>query len=107
MASVAESSKIILYDEAENITSLPGTSLSLLSSEVYEPTSTLQYANSQLVAHGFTRSPGLSLDGLANDDSEIIVRCLLAMLSQRMVRIFYTFLWVLDLKQCAGGSWKN
>ncbi|KAF8505061.1 Afadin and alpha-actinin-binding-domain-containing protein [Gautieria morchelliformis] len=82
MASVPGPSKKLLYDDTEITT--PGTSFSLLSSEVYEPTSTLQYVNSQLVAHGFARSPGLSLDGLANGDSERIVKCILAMLSQRM-----------------------
>jgi hypothetical protein len=31
-------------------------------------TFSLQYINSQLVAHGFTPSPGLHLDGLSNAD---------------------------------------
>ncbi|KAI0058856.1 hypothetical protein BV25DRAFT_1993962 [Artomyces pyxidatus] len=47
-------------------------------------TSTLQYVNAQLISHGFTISPGLSLDGLSNGDSEKVVKCLFAMLSQRM-----------------------
>lgn len=78
MANIVGPSKKILYNE----TCLPGSLF--LSSEVY-PTSTLEYINSQLVAHGFACSPGLSLDGLANDDSERVVKCLLAMLSQRIV----------------------
>ncbi|KAI0318772.1 Afadin and alpha-actinin-binding-domain-containing protein [Amylostereum chailletii] len=54
------------------------------STDSVTSTSTLQYVNSQLVAHGFSLSPGLSLDGLSNGDSEKVVRCLFAMLSQRM-----------------------
>lgn len=48
-------------------------------------TSSLQYINSQLIAHGFTHSPGLSLDGLSKDDSDRVVKCLLGMLTQRVV----------------------
>ncbi|KAL1707881.1 Afadin and alpha-actinin-binding-domain-containing protein [Schizophyllum commune] len=47
-------------------------------------TSSLQYINSQLIAHGFTAPPGLSLDGVASADMEKAVKCLLAMLSQRV-----------------------
>ncbi|KAJ7251347.1 Afadin and alpha-actinin-binding-domain-containing protein [Mycena rebaudengoi] len=47
-------------------------------------TSSLDYINSQLVAHGFAPSPGLSLDGLANSNLERVVKCLLGMLSQRV-----------------------
>lgn len=65
--------------------SLPGISLSLNPSEDYEPSSTLQYVNSQLVAHGFARAPGLSIDGISNEDGQKLVKCLMAMLSQRMV----------------------
>jgi hypothetical protein len=87
MASTAGPSKQFtnVHWDIDSITSLPEPSLSLLSSEDYEPTSTFQYVNSQLVAHGFARSPGLCLDGLANDDIEKLVKCLLGMLSQRMV----------------------
>ncbi|KAG1774155.1 Afadin and alpha-actinin-binding-domain-containing protein [Suillus placidus] len=46
--------------------------------------SPLEYINSQLVAHGFTHSPGLSFDGLSNSDTDQLARCLLAMLSQRV-----------------------
>lgn len=48
-------------------------------------TSSLQYINSQLVAHGFTPSPGISLDGVSNENMERVTKCLLAMLSQRVV----------------------
>ncbi|KAI0954591.1 hypothetical protein AcW1_006435 [Taiwanofungus camphoratus] len=47
-------------------------------------TSSLQYINSQLIAHGFAQSPGLSLEGLAKDDADKVVKCLLGMLSQRI-----------------------
>lgn len=64
---------------------LPGISLSLNPSEAYEPSSTLQYVNSQLVAHGFVHAPGLSIEGISNEDGQKLVKCILAMLSQRMV----------------------
>ncbi|KAI0071156.1 hypothetical protein K474DRAFT_1652846 [Panus rudis PR-1116 ss-1] len=47
-------------------------------------TSSLQYVNSQLVAHGFVHGSGLCLDGLGRDDTEKVVKCLLGMLSQRI-----------------------
>ncbi|KAJ7180853.1 Afadin and alpha-actinin-binding-domain-containing protein [Mycena filopes] len=47
-------------------------------------TSSLDYINSQLVAHGFAPSPGISLDGIANTDLDRVVKCLLGMLSQRV-----------------------
>jgi len=62
------------------------TGMPCLRSFDLEHTSTFQYLNSQLVAHGFASAPGLCLDGLANDDSERLSKCLLGMLSQRMVR---------------------
>ncbi|THH26975.1 hypothetical protein EUX98_g7212 [Antrodiella citrinella] len=54
------------------------------SAESTSSTSSLQYINSQLLAHGFTQNPGLSLDGLQKEDSERVVKCLLGMLSQRI-----------------------
>ena len=56
------------------------------TSTEFVSTSSLQYINSQLIAHGFTAPPGLSLDGVASADMEKAVKCLLAMLSQRVVR---------------------
>ncbi|KAJ7781898.1 Afadin and alpha-actinin-binding-domain-containing protein [Mycena maculata] len=47
-------------------------------------TSSLDYINSQLVAHGFAPAPGLSLEGIPNADLERAVKCLLSMLSQRV-----------------------
>lgn len=55
------------------------------SSESMSSTSSLQYVNSQLIAHGFTHAPGLSLDGLGKEDMDKVVKCLLAMLGQRIV----------------------
>lgn len=46
---------------------------------------TLQYVNSQLLAHGFTHNKGLSLDGTSEEDAESVLKCLVAMLGQRMV----------------------
>lgn len=57
------------------------------SSDSINATSTLQYINSQLVAHGLARGPGISLDGLSKEDTEKATKCLLGMLSQRIVRI--------------------
>ncbi|KAG2137581.1 Afadin and alpha-actinin-binding-domain-containing protein [Suillus bovinus] len=54
------------------------------SSDSVSSTSSLEYINSQLVAHGFTHSPGLSFEGLSNSDADQLARCLLAMLSQRV-----------------------
>ncbi|KAF5373288.1 hypothetical protein D9615_007377 [Tricholomella constricta] len=55
-----------------------GSMLSVIS------TSSLEYINSQLVAHGFSPSPGLIFDGISNSDLERVVKCLLGMLSQRV-----------------------
>ena len=48
-------------------------------------TSSLDYINAQLLAHGFTHEKGLSLDGLAKEDTDKVIKCLLGMLSQRIV----------------------
>ncbi|KII85992.1 hypothetical protein PLICRDRAFT_115132 [Plicaturopsis crispa FD-325 SS-3] len=67
-----------------SLSELASPGFSNISSESMASTSSLQYINSQLVAHGFSNSPGLSLDGLSNSDSERVVKCLLAMLGQRV-----------------------
>jgi hypothetical protein len=67
-----------------------GSPYSDASSDSVLSTSSLQYINSQLVAHGFAPSPGLSLDGLSNPDMERVVKCLLGMLSQRVVRSLHS-----------------
>jgi hypothetical protein len=55
------------------------------SSQSQNSTNTVQYVNSQLIAHGFAQSPGISTEGLSRVDEEKLVKCLLGMLSQRMV----------------------
>lgn len=50
-------------------------------------TSSLQYVNSQLVAHGFAPAPGIDLEGLSKGDMDRAVKCLLDLLSQRLVSI--------------------
>ena len=50
-------------------------------------TSSLQYLNSQLVAHGFAYNPGISLDGLSTTNTESVVKVLLSLLNQRVVRV--------------------
>lgn len=64
-----------------------GSPLSQVSSDSTTSTSSLQYINSQLIAHGFTCAPGLSLDGVGNEDMDRVVKCLLGMLSQRVVSL--------------------
>ncbi|KAG1737211.1 Afadin and alpha-actinin-binding-domain-containing protein [Suillus lakei] len=54
------------------------------STDSVASTSSLEYINSQIVAHGFTHSPGISFEGLSNSDTDQLARCLLAMLSQRV-----------------------
>ncbi|KAI0675899.1 Afadin and alpha-actinin-binding-domain-containing protein [Trametes maxima] len=54
------------------------------SLESCSSTSSLQYINSQLIAHGFTHGEGLSLDGLGKEDTDKVVKCILGMLSQRV-----------------------
>ncbi|KAJ3810061.1 Afadin and alpha-actinin-binding-domain-containing protein [Lentinula aff. lateritia] len=54
------------------------------SEESFVSTSSLQYVNSQLVAHGFTTSSGLSLDGLSKGELDRAVKCFLDLLTQRV-----------------------
>lgn len=54
-------------------------------------TSSLQYLNSQLIAHGFTHDPGISLDGLSTSNTESVVKVLLSLMSQRVVCFLYHF----------------
>lgn len=63
-----------------------GSPYSDASSDSVNATSTLQYINSQLIAHGFAKGPGISVEGLGKDDIERLSKCLLGMLSQRVVR---------------------
>jgi len=50
--------------------------------------SSVQYLNAQLVAHGFAHSPGVSLDGLSTSNTERVVKVLLSLMNQRVVRFF-------------------
>ncbi len=61
------------------------------SSESTNATSTFQYVNSQLIAHGFTRAPGISLEGLSSMDGENVVKCLFAMLGQVVVSVLQVY----------------
>ncbi|KAJ7809050.1 Afadin and alpha-actinin-binding-domain-containing protein [Mycena olivaceomarginata] len=54
------------------------------ASSTMNSTSSLDFINSQLVAHGFAPAPGLSLVGIDNADLERVVKCLLGMLGQRV-----------------------
>ncbi|KAF9784973.1 Afadin and alpha-actinin-binding-domain-containing protein [Thelephora terrestris] len=47
-------------------------------------TSSLQYLNSQLIAHGFAYNPGISLDGLSMQNMESVVKVLLSLMNQRV-----------------------
>ncbi|KAG8872339.1 hypothetical protein FRB97_007754 [Tulasnella sp. 331] len=69
------------YDLNDNDQSIVSDSTSLPSGEI--SSSTLAFANSQLVAHGFIRSPGLQLDALAVREQDILAKCLLTVLGQR------------------------
>lgn len=50
-------------------------------------TPSLEYINSQLVAHGFVPSPGLLLDGVSNSDQQCVIKCLFGLLNQRVVSL--------------------
>lgn len=51
------------------------------------PSSSLAYLNSQLLAHGFIRPPGIvqPLSRLTPDELEPVMKCLRDLLEQRMV----------------------
>ncbi|KAJ2929683.1 hypothetical protein H1R20_g7423, partial [Candolleomyces eurysporus] len=54
------------------------------STDSFVSTSSFEYANAQLIAHGFVQAPGLCLEGISAKDSENVVKCLLNLLSQRV-----------------------
>ncbi|KAG6902559.1 hypothetical protein C0995_014948 [Termitomyces sp. Mi166 len=69
----------------------PDVSLSVLGSPSIDDStasidsaSSMDYINSQLVAHGFVQSPGIVLGKITDSDLERAVKCLLGMLSQRV-----------------------
>ncbi|KAF9466164.1 Afadin and alpha-actinin-binding-domain-containing protein [Collybia nuda] len=70
---------------------IDGASLSDLGSPFFNgsiesvvSTSSMEYINSQLVAHGFISSPGLGLEGISSSDLDRAAKCLLGMLGQRI-----------------------
>ncbi|KAG9025582.1 hypothetical protein FRB95_009979 [Tulasnella sp. JGI-2019a] len=56
----------------------------ITSSSTEKSSSTLAFANSQLIAHGFIRSPGLQLDALSIREQDVAAKCLLEVLGQRI-----------------------
>lgn len=60
------------------------------SSSEMDYTSSLQYLNSQLIAHGFAHNPGISLDGLSTSNMDSAVKVLLSLMNQRVVRVVYS-----------------
>ncbi|KAJ4470472.1 Afadin and alpha-actinin-binding-domain-containing protein [Lentinula aciculospora] len=57
---------------------------SQISEDSFVSISSLQYVNSQLVAHGFASAPGVFLDGLSKGDTDKAVKCFLGLLAQRV-----------------------
>jgi hypothetical protein len=55
------------------------------STDSQTTTGSLQFINAQLLSHGFIYGQGLSLDGLDRPECDKVVKCLLGMLSQRVV----------------------
>ncbi|KAK1217771.1 hypothetical protein PQX77_019579, partial [Marasmius sp. AFHP31] len=88
-ATPATNKKLVHWQSNSPATSedLDSISLSLPNSSTessFVSTSSLQYVNAQLVAHGFTSTPGLSLDGISNEDLNRATKCLMDMLAQRV-----------------------
>jgi hypothetical protein len=54
------------------------------STVALDPSSTLEYLNSQLVSQGYVPPPGLQLQVLQGKDQERAIRCILSLLSQRV-----------------------
>ncbi|KAK0239281.1 Afadin and alpha-actinin-binding-domain-containing protein [Armillaria nabsnona] len=76
--------KLVHWDVASPNFSDFGSPMSNASSESLVSTSSLQYINAQLVAHGFAPPQGLSLDGISNANMDSAVKCLMELLGQRM-----------------------
>ncbi|KAF8892175.1 Afadin and alpha-actinin-binding-domain-containing protein [Infundibulicybe gibba] len=77
--------KLVHWENISDISlsASPFGSSSEASSDFIVSTSSLDFINAQLVAHGFVSSPGISLEGISRSDSEVVIKCLLGMLSQR------------------------
>ncbi|KAF9269252.1 hypothetical protein L218DRAFT_429376 [Marasmius fiardii PR-910] len=87
MATPANGKKLVHWDANSPDTNNDSLSLSLPNDSTessFISTSSLQYVNAQLVAHGFTSTPGLSLEGLSNEDLNRATKCLMDLLAQRM-----------------------
>lgn len=80
---MAETKKLVHWALNASVSEF-GSPSSEASSSSFASTPGLQYINSQLIAHGFTTAPGLSLDGISKANSERVAKCLLTMLSQRV-----------------------
>ncbi|KAL0571441.1 hypothetical protein V5O48_010531 [Marasmius crinis-equi] len=86
-ATPANSKKLVHWDKSPAVSEdFDSISLSLPndSTDSFVSTSSLQYVNAQLVAHGFTPTPGLSLEGISNDSLNRVTKCLMDMLAQRV-----------------------
>ncbi|KAI6113107.1 Afadin and alpha-actinin-binding-domain-containing protein [Pisolithus sp. B1] len=81
---MAETGRKLVHWALNASTSGCGSPFYEASNSSFSSTPNLQYINSQLIAHGFTTAPGLSLDGISKTDSERVAKCLLTMLSQRV-----------------------
>ncbi|KAL0068361.1 hypothetical protein AAF712_004439 [Marasmius tenuissimus] len=89
MAATPANKKLVHWESSSPAISedLDSISLSLPNSSTessFVSTSSLQYVNAQLVAHGFTSTPGLSLEGISNEDLNRATKCLMDMLAQRV-----------------------
>ncbi|KAJ8092949.1 hypothetical protein PM082_011269 [Marasmius tenuissimus] len=87
-ATPANHKKLVHWESSPAVSEdLDSISLSLPNSSTessFVSTSSLQYVNAQLVAHGFTSTPGLSLEGISNQDLNRATKCLMDMLAQRV-----------------------
>ncbi|KAF9474824.1 hypothetical protein BDN70DRAFT_884425 [Pholiota conissans] len=85
LAMMATPKKLVHWDTNSPSFSNPGSPFynGTFDSSM-DSTSSLDFVNSQLVAHGYIPSPGLSLTGISKDESNRVVKCLISMLSQRV-----------------------
>ncbi|KAF8621814.1 hypothetical protein AX15_007486 [Amanita polypyramis BW_CC] len=78
---MATPKKTVHWGTNNSFSDTDGSSFASCSSD--HSSSTLEYANAQLVAHGFAPPPGLSLEGISNANAEHIAKCLLDLLGHR------------------------
>ncbi|KAJ3775888.1 Afadin and alpha-actinin-binding-domain-containing protein [Lentinula raphanica] len=76
--------KTVHWNSEGSETSGFGSPSSQISDDSFVSTSSLQYVNSQLIAHGFASTPGLCLSGIPKEDMDKTVKCFLDLLAQRM-----------------------